>query len=50
MEWLYVREAFLCAAFAFPHDRSALSSVYAPILLLAFVCVAFACKEPEDNS
>ena len=31
-----------------------LSSMYAPILLLAFVlafvCVAFACKEPEDES
>jgi len=49
MEWLYLREALLCAALAFPHDRSALSSMYAPILLLAFVYVAFTCKEPEDK-
>jgi hypothetical protein len=26
-----------------------LSSIDAPIVLLAFVCVAFACKEPEDK-
>ena len=26
-----------------------LSSMYAPIVLLAFVCVAFGCKEPEDK-
>jgi hypothetical protein len=27
-----------------------LSSMYAPILFLALVCVAFALKEPEDKS
>jgi hypothetical protein len=27
-----------------------LSSMYAPIIALAFVCAAFALKEPEDKS
>jgi hypothetical protein len=42
--------SLLVATNDFHRARNTLSSMYTPIVALAFVCAVFALKEPEDKS